>query len=163
MNPISWLEHHILGFRELPQLDRDAISHFLFLWSLFEAKALQTNASARRIVKVVHEWSKQGRLDGEEFTAVLDYFRDRYFQNGLESRHFSHLNLRRNDEVALVRAVLEGSNNKAADETAAVLIIVYRLRNNLFHGIKWAYGVEGQLTNFEHANRALMTALLKVQ
>lgn len=32
------------------------------------------------------------------------------------------------------------------------------LRNNLFHGLKWAYGMRGQRDNFIHASRVLMLA-----
>tara|TARA_B100000614_G_scaffold111617_1_gene100153 strand:- start:1007 stop:1162 length:156 start_codon:yes stop_codon:yes gene_type:complete len=40
-----------------------------------------------------------------------------------------------------------------------VLIIVWRFRNNLFHGEKWAYQLQGQLSNFTHANAVLMRLL----
>jgi hypothetical protein len=47
----------------------------------------------------------------------------------------------------------------AANRIAAVLIIVFRYRNNLFHGVKWQYKLEGQLGNFSAANDALMKVL----
>ena len=40
-----------------------------------------------------------------------------------------------------------------------MFIVVYRIRNNLFHGMKWAYGMRGQLENFRHANAVLIKAL----
>jgi hypothetical protein len=40
-------------------------------------------------------------------------------------------------------------------------MIVLRLRNNLFHGAKWAYGIADQRENFQHANAALMRLLEK--
>ena len=39
---------------------------------------------------------------------------------------------------------------------AVVLIIIYRHRNNLFHGVKWENLLAGQLDNFNHANNVLM-------
>lgn len=48
---------------------------------------------------------------------------------------------------------------KASECAAAALIIVYRFRNNLFHGTKWGYGIRGQFDNFRHANDVLMAAL----
>jgi len=33
------------------------------------------------------------------------------------------------------------------------------LRNNLFHGVKWAYGIRGQQPNFEHGADILMGML----
>ena len=42
---------------------------------------------------------------------------------------------------------------------AVVLIIVYRYRKNLFHGVKWSYELRGQLENFMHANTILMQGI----
>lgn len=42
---------------------------------------------------------------------------------------------------------------------SAMLIIVLRFRNNLFHGVKWQYELASQLDNFETANHVFMTAL----
>jgi hypothetical protein len=41
----------------------------------------------------------------------------------------------------------------------AILIIVFRYRNNLFHGVKWHYRRHGQLANFIVANEILMKVL----
>lgn len=61
------------------------------------------------------------------------------------TEYFAGLHLRRNDNFALVSEVLKGANRNHADGVAALLIVVLRLRNNLFHGVKWAYGIRGQL------------------
>lgn len=159
MNPIQWLEQHVLGFNELAELDRQAIFHFVLLWSLYESKAHRTRASAHSILSQVHEWDAQGKLVAQNFADELQYFRTRYFHEGVPTQYFSGLNLRNNDNPEMVRAVLSGVNNDPADSVAALLIIVYRLRNNLFHGVKWSYNIQGQLDNFNHANAALMSAL----
>jgi hypothetical protein len=159
MEPIAWLEANVPGFSELPEEERRAISHFALLWSLFEARALQTSASASKILSVVHEWAAQGRLKSEAFAESLRYYRQRYFTNGQPTEYFAGLNLRKTDNPTLVQEVLTGTNNNPADAVAGLLIVVYRLRNNLFHGVKWAYGIQGQRSNFEHANQTLMSAL----
>jgi hypothetical protein len=41
----------------------------------------------------------------------------------------------------------------------AFLMIVGRLRNDLFHGKKWAYELRDQRENFTHANGVLMRIL----
>ena len=51
------------------------------------------------------------------------------------------------------------SNADVAEVAAALLIIVYRFRNNLLHGVKWAYEIRGQFENFRHANAVLMQAI----
>lgn len=159
MNPIDWLCTKAPGFNELPEEDRLAIMHFSLLWSFFESKALKTNASAAAIHRVVHEWDAQGRLNVAAFEESLDYFKARYFNNGTATQHFRGLSLRRNDNSSLVEAFLRGENTNPTECVSALLIIVYRLRNNLFHGAKWDYGIRGQLGNFTHANNALMRAL----
>ncbi len=159
MNPIDWLCAHAPGFTELPEEDRQAIFHFSLLWSFFEAKALRTRGSANAILAVAHEWVSHGPLSLAPFEESLAYFRARYVANGQPTQHFHGLELRNNDNKALVLSVLRGENTNAADSIAALLIVVFRLRNNLFHGVKWAYGIHGQRENLAHANAALISAL----
>lgn len=159
MNAIEWLEQNAPGFLELPQEDRQEIFYFTLLWSLFEARVLGTYASVPSICERVHKCFLQGRVNADEFEAVLGYFRNRYFSNGSLTRRFRGLHLRTPDLPDLVESVLKGDNQDSADGVAVVLIIIYRFRNNLFHGIKWAYGIREQRENFEFANRALMTAI----
>ncbi len=159
MNPINWLCAHAPGFTELPEEDRQAIFHFSLLWSLFEARALHTRGSASAILAVAHEWASRSQLTLAPFENSLAYFRARYVANGEPTQSFHGLALRNNDNQALVLSVLKGENTNTADSVAALLIVVFRLRNNLFHGVKWAYGIQGQRENFTHANAALMSAL----
>lgn len=90
---------------------------------------------------------------------VLAYFRQRYFANGQFTRHFAHLHLRPADQPEVVRSVLDGSNDDPRDRLLTVLMVVWRFRNNLFHGEKWAYQLQDQLPNFTHANAVLMRLL----
>ena len=159
MSPIEWMEQHEYGFAALQPQEREAIQHFTMLWTLFEARLLKTNASSKAIVALVSNWHAKGVLDPAVFEASFQYFRERHFPNGHESPHFAGLELRPSDSPDLVRTVLDGSNTAPPDKVAVLLIVVYRLRNNLFHGIKWAYGIAGQQTNFEHGSQALMASL----
>lgn len=162
MNVVDWLKTNAPGFRELPRKDRDAIMHFSFLWSFFESKVLNRNASANAICAFTAQWASCGGLDVTPFESSLTYFRHRYFDNGEVTENFQGLRLRANDKPELVKAVLKGENTDPKDAVSAMLIIVYRFRNNLFHGEKWAYGIRGQFDNFTHANTVLMAALSRV-
>ncbi len=159
MTPIDWLCAKAPGFSDLSENERAAIMHFSLLWSFFEAEALHTNASAKSILALVHEWASTGRLNIAPFAASLAYFRDRYFNQGTFTEHFRGLNLRGHDSPYLVGAVLKGENTNDVDAVSALLIVIFRIRNNLFHGVKWSYGIRGQLDNFTNANTALMAAL----
>lgn len=154
-----WLNAHAPGFRDLPGADRQAIFEFSFLWSLFEAQIMDNYARADLIRQRVGSWATEGTLEADRYDAELFYFRNRYFNNGALTYHFPHLNLRAADSLETVKAVIEGTSNAPHDRILCLLMIVWRLRNNLFHGEKWAYQLRDQLENFIHANSVLMRVL----
>ena len=159
MNTFDSLEFYVPGFPALSGKERRAIGEFVLLWSLFEAKVLSEHGSAKMIVGTSARWARNGQLTAETFDLELAYFRNRYVVDGQFSRHFDHLHFRAYDREHLVRRVLQGEDGHPKNVAAAVLIIVYRLRNNLFHGLKWSYKLVGQLDNFNHANMALVRAI----
>jgi hypothetical protein len=159
MSAFDWLQVHSPGMPQLTADERGAISDFSIFWSLFESRALGNSASAERILQITKSWRDKGNLTPQVFAPHITYFRERYFQDSHETPHFVHLHLRANDMIPLVRSVLQGKSEGLAEDSAVALIVVYRFRNNLFHGIKWSYALQGQLANFLHANMALMKAL----
>lgn len=159
MSPIDWLEKNASGFSNLSTIEINAIMHFSLLWGLFEGKILSANANANSILSMVHDWHAKNYLDASKFSESLDHFKCRYFSQGQFNSHFRKLNFRKNDNGALVESVLCGNNYDLADSISSIFIIIYRLRNNLFHGIKWEDELKGQMKNFEYANIALMHAL----
>jgi hypothetical protein len=156
---VDWLKARAPGFNNLIQAEQDVITDFSLLWSFFESRILNTEGSARAICNAVENWQHIGALSPELVDTELAYFRNRYHSNGHFTHHFDGLRLQRSDRAPLVRAVLDGTNNDPQSKVAAVLIIIYRYRNNLFHGIKWGYEIAGQLGNFTNANSVLIKAL----
>ena len=110
------------AFRELSDSERQAITDFTFLWSLFEAKALNRHGSARAIAASAAQWDKNGQLTSETFRDELAYFRARYVDDGLFTYHFENLHLRANDMSDLVKKVLTGEDTSPSEIAAAVLI-----------------------------------------
>lgn len=155
----KWLEEKVPGYAALPGPDRDAIKSFALLWSLFESKLMGNEANARSIAQAVDRWEADGVLGAELYDAEFAYFRDRYFQNGELTSRFDNLQLRRQDMPDLVAACIRGHAGSPRDRVLTTLIIVWRYRNNLFHGEKWAYDLQGQLINFSRANAVLMRVL----
>jgi hypothetical protein len=156
---LQWLRDKAPGFGALSEEERDAFIEFAFLWSLFESRILDARASAAKIVEVTKAWCGSGELDVLICEDELAYFRKRYFSDGNFTYHFGQLNFRRPDREALVKQVINGTNNNPKDCLTAVLIIVLRYRNNLFHGIKWDYELSNQLENFTHANNVIKKTL----
>jgi hypothetical protein len=84
------------------------------------------------------------------------HFLERYYDGTDLTHAFHELHLRRNDHPDLVEKVIRRQSSDDAEILSAALIIVYRLRNNFFHGVKWTYGIRDQLKNFRNANDILM-------
>ncbi|MFB6419031.1 hypothetical protein [Bradyrhizobium tunisiense] len=156
---MQWLLAKAPAFAMLPEEDRAAILTFTFLWSLFEAQIMGSFARADRICAKLDEWRAADTLDADQYDPELAYFRNRYFENGDFTHHFPHLHLRKAEKSDLVQSVLDRSNNDPHDRLLTVLMIVWRFRNNFFHGEKWTYHLQEQLQNFTHANAVLMRLL----
>lgn len=156
---LKWLTAKAPGFKHLSKKEQKAVTDFSLLWSLFENRCLNSNGSASAICDAVAAWDDARSLLPAMVDAELAYFQARYYLNGEFTYHFPDLNFRQNDRQAMVRGVLDGSDADPTHRVATALIIIYRYRNNLFHGPKWDYGLAGQYDNFSNANSLLMKTL----
>ncbi len=159
MTLLPWIEQHAHGFAQLSDAERQTIADFSIVWALFEAKVMAERADPPRLRQIAAKWEEVGLLAAEPFTEALAYFQDRYFENGEPTGHFPYLKLPEGVHTNMVRDVLKGDPASASDKAAAVLLVIYRYRNNLFHGGKLAYGVADQKANFDVAIAALKTAI----
>lgn len=155
----EYLKSKNMGYANLSEIERKAISNFALVWSLFEAQLLEESASARKIVQKSQEWVNQRGLNDELYKDHLSYFKARYVEGEELSYRFTHLHLRQNDNEKLVRDVLLGNDNTPENKLACCLIIVLRFRNNYFHGAKWAYQFREQQDNFEKSCSLLTRCL----
>lgn len=142
-------------FQELLPDELQEIQKFTLLWSLFESRKLDRRASVSKIKKKVNALNLEAVL----CESVLDYFKQRYCPSGTESCYFAGLNINNARDTARVSRALKGETLEPSGLLIACLIIVYRYRNNLFHGEKWVYGIKGQKQNFENANKLLKACL----
>jgi hypothetical protein len=157
--PMGWLEKTQPGFDQLTGAERNAIRDFALLWSLYEGTVLDRSGSANAIAANVRRLKEHGRLDLAPLEGPIEYFQTRYFDGSQLTYHYDMLNLRGNDRPALVERFVKNQLTDDADIATAVLIIVLRFRNNLFHGEKWSYGIRDQLNNFLNANVVLMAVM----
>ena len=160
MISIEEVENIAPGVANLSKSEHDVLCGFTLLWTLFEAQALDNEGSVRKITSVVNEIEPQV-IKESWFNEQLHYFMNRYIENGKTNYRFEHLHLRKNDNPELVELVLLGKTEDIVDQLIVCLTIVFRFRNNFFHGIKWAYGLQEQFENFEQATRLLKTCLEK--
>lgn len=149
---LEWLSHKVPGFANITVEERDAIDDFSFLWSLFEGMEMNRFCNVQTIRQYVSDLDQRGRLVDFDCETYLAYLKDRYFKDGQITNHYYHLDLERNNNPAEVMDALSNENTTRAVKVIGCLIVIYRLRNNLFHGEKWLYNLEGQLDNFSQAN-----------
>jgi len=155
-NEIEWIESFLSLKGKLTRDQIERVRNFSLLWNLFEGMVCNRNASITAIELAVLELQRRDKLNVDDHEKFLKYFVDRYISNGETNHRFDRLNLRRNDRRELVEAVLKGNETSPEKILLAILIIVFRYRNNLFHGEKSIYELPDQIDNFRNANQLLM-------
>ena len=125
------------------------------MWNLFEDLACNNEANVRTFEDVVARVNFEG-LPQEHLDALeecLTFWRFRYRTPVRFADRFFGLNFRRNDRQELVEAVLQERELNQADKLLALMIIVYRLRNNPWHQV--VRDVERSSTEPKHGQPVL--------
>lgn len=150
--PIDWLSEQDDDFRSLRPEEQNAILHFSIIWSYFEAKVCNRNANSDLLAGKAREWDGRGILEPEVLAPFLKHFQRRYVDpKGNLNAKFESLNVRGCCRT-LVEDVLTDQRTAPGEVATCLLLIVYRLRNRLFHGEKWsAGGLQDQMDNFTMA------------
>lgn len=149
------------GLDNLSPAEYEALLRFTLLWTLFEAQVLENNASVIKISKVLEKAGPQA-IEADWFQDQLNYFQGRYIEDGNTNFRFDQLHLRNRDNPEQVKSVLLGDIIDIKTQLIVCLTIVYRFRNNFFHGTKWAYGLQDQFDNFTHSANLLKMCLEKL-
>ena len=173
----SWLTDHAPELGCLSDETVLAIIRFTFLWMIFEGKALKNKTeptNAQKIMAASNLLASSKSINADIFNGALEYFQERYVDvdSNDTNNNFSVLFSRdtpRQDQRSnrgnespcnRVKTVLLGNNASRHKIVSAVLIIVYRYRNRLFHGPKWlGDDLPNQLQNFNRANDLLKHAI----
>jgi hypothetical protein len=153
-----WIAKNCIGASQLLPDTVDVISNFTLMWNLFEGTACDNNAKIPRFDKLAEEIGQRG----EEIDALdeaVQFWTFRYWSGSEFRGRFDGLNFRKNDRKDHVEAVLRGEKTDTSSKLLAVMIIVYRLRNNLFHGIKEINMLNDQAVNLDMASKTIAAIL----
>jgi hypothetical protein len=129
------------------------------IWSLFEGTKLGGYCNIAEIRKFAASLEDQGTIGRCKTSKYLPYLKERYFIGGELTPHFQNLHIERSGNPEEIAEAL--SNEDASKKTKLIgcLGIIFRLRNNLFHGEKWQYQLRDQKSNFEHATNFLLSCM----
>ncbi len=160
MRSAEWLTQHIENTQQLSQEALDAVSDFTLMWALFEASEGQQIGNmlgqlspfAERVSNVIPD---------DLLASQIEYWSQRYTRVTEETDQFEptwrfhHLGFNEAWHSELVFRVLTGNTHFRKDKVEACLLIVYRYRNRLFHGMKDITRLNGQVENLNHASATL--------
>ncbi len=149
-----WLESRAHGYNSLSENARRSIKDFALLWSLFEANFCDTRWDRNIVQKNCDTLANENFAASNELDNIFSYFQKRYIAGGKTNKAFAALKLAKKDS-SLVESLLLKTSPTVSEKIIAVLTIIYRFRNNYFHGTKWAYSFDGQEENFRLSNEFL--------
>lgn len=155
----KWILENFRESAELEQKTIEVVADFTLIWNLFEGVECSTKRGIRQFDQFVNEVSDQ--ISDTLLKELLLFWKFRYVADGDTNDRFDRLTFRRNDQRELVADVLLERNDSTNDIILALLIIVYRLRNNLFHGLKTIDHLNNQRENLSHAIEVLQTLIPK--
>lgn len=156
-----WITENMLGGTELRPEATSAVASFTMMWNLFEGVVCRNHANVKEFERLAACLADapvdEGDLGSLEDCLAFWSFRYRNpegFSSRLDGLHF-----RPNDRREVVEDVLLGNRRDLKDKLLSLMVIVYRLRNNLFHGLKTIDMLNDQVQNLNTASQCLGTLL----
>jgi hypothetical protein len=161
---LEWIGQFYGNGLDLKVSGIERITNFTFLWNIFETFACDTWADYSKISTAV---DKMKPFADATLSPFVDYFSKRYFKNNVATHYFEGLKFRPNggDVPAKekITQVLTLKETDPVETLKALLYILYRYRNNLFHGGKQMNSIVGQIDNFVVANNLLIEVLQQMK
>lgn len=157
----EWIAQNTCGGTELTADAQNAIAGFTTMWNFFESTLCANHASVPVFERVCGRF-RPDQVPPERIEALdecLAFWKFRYTTPEGFGHRFEGLHFRQRDRREHVEAVLQGEVTEPAAKLLALMIIIYRLRNNLFHGLKTLEMLNDQVQNLENASRCLAAIL----
>jgi len=147
---LNWINKNINDSKTLNENDIPNVLAFSLLWNMFESLFCDKYANMCKINDSIDKHIDL--LEEEKYQKIFEYFYDRYKN---DDNKLNALNLRK-PQKSLVKKVLDESFTDKNNKLKFIMVIIYRFRNNLFHGEKQLLKLKYQEENFNNANQFLM-------
>lgn len=151
---IDWISIQKPEFGKLSDREKCSVVDFALIWSFYEAHYLNNRANMESIGLYVESLSQEV-INSSQIQELVEYFRSRYTQDDQFSHRHNHLHMDRSGNPEEVTRMLFSQSESPHEELVGCLGIIFRYRNNLFHGNKWEYGLQEQQENFERSTSLL--------
>jgi adenosyl cobinamide kinase/adenosyl cobinamide phosphate guanylyltransferase len=118
-------------------LSDETAVHFLLAWSLFESKCFRNDLKACKLSDFAEEFANSNRVMLQSLNVPARHFHDRY----QDRKKLSNLIPKRKTPkwmVVALKELLATPYDQLSQEEIVQLVafVVYRFRNNMFHGAK---------------------------
>jgi hypothetical protein len=128
---------------------------FTLYWNIFEHVTCNDNFSITKLRDII----RLRNLNQTCFLEYYNYFKNRYTLNGSVTDRFNFLMFRNQNDKQYVYNCLLNQMPNNEQLISSLFLIIQRLRNNIFHGLKEIEVLEVQEPNFNVANKAIITFL----
>ena len=148
----EWLEKNIF----YDSLDENKLKHIFYfpiLWNIFEKELCNNRASLNKYKEIASKININDKL--QEINQIYNYFKQRY-----TSKYYTLSALRLPPDIE--RLIKENFNKEEIflhEQVETLLCISFRLRNNLYHGIKCVKKLYEQNENFAQINKFLILVI----
>lgn len=153
----EWISQNTRGGTEISVAAQNAVGSFTTMWNFFESTLCDNRASIAAFDRACERLDVNHVL--QETIQALDeclvFWQFRYRTLDGFGHRFDGLYFRPADRRTHVESVLKGNAVERRDKLLALMIIIYRLRNNLFHGLKTLEMLNDQVQNLETASKCL--------
>ncbi len=134
------------------------VGKFTILWNIFEKHRCKYNYKCKEINSI--ELSHLYKLPFEKFASVL---KDRALTKGLTIKTYvenklypkSNAIIRKDDKEIYMPIVIDFINSAGRTQLEGAILAIHRIRNNMFHGLKWYDELDEQINLFRAMNAVL--------
>ena len=153
----EWIVEKITGAQNLLPETLKAVENFTLMWNLFEDLLCPNNNANIPALERLSSQIPNIEKNKQAIAPVFTYYKDRYCSGSGFNTLFVGLNFRSGNRREHVERALRSDGHDFQSTIFAVMIILYRIRNNLFHGLKSIDTLNDQATNLNFAAFALTT------
>ena len=163
-DPSKWVNEYAEPAFPIEDKVFDQILKFSLIWNLFERHACNRKASWNSIREAASKAFAAGLIRSEDFEPYADFFRNRAnsHHDGIEG-YIAALNTGSAKMDLQIRNLLHGSHQSPASMLTSLMLIAFRVRNNLFHGNKEIAYLHNQADLFKFINSMLANYLSKTK
>lgn len=157
MKEKTWLEKSRFYY-EVDEAQLQSIFYFSLIWNIYEKELCGRHASIQtHPAKNSKEYNN--KIDENVLNSVFEFFKTRYISDGQPNSQYATFEFNSNLIKNEVVECLSGSKQSNEEKLKALLSIAFRLRNNLFHGVKVVHKLYEQNENFRQINLLLMALI----